>query len=145
MHVSPLHSKIKIKAKVLDFILKHAEITSPQECCGFLYGQVGEIRSVQLARAVPNSHPGDKKVRFTVHPKDYIQAERFASASGMALLGVYHSHPRHPAVPSEEDLKFAHWGFSYIIVSLQEGISDRIRSWFLNSDDVFEEACILKI
>ena len=39
--------------------------------------------------------------------QDYLAAERQARAPGSSMLGFYHSHPDHPAVPSQYDLDHA--------------------------------------
>ena len=52
---------------------------------------------------VNNSKTGDKKRRFEISGKDYMQAEKFALENDFLLLGIYHSHPNHPAIPSEHD------------------------------------------
>jgi proteasome lid subunit RPN8/RPN11 len=58
------------------------------------------------------------------------------------LLGVYHSHPDHPAIASEHDRKVAMpWG-SYIIVSVQDGKAERTRLGQLNEERQFEEESI---
>jgi proteasome lid subunit RPN8/RPN11 len=64
-----------------------------------------------------------------VAPGDYLRAEREADSRGLILLGFYHSHPDHPASPSETDRRFAQPGFSYPIVSVTaDGVAE-VRSW----------------
>jgi proteasome lid subunit RPN8/RPN11 len=54
-------------------------------------------------------------------------------------LGVYHSHPKHPAIPSEHDRKAAQPFFSYVIVSVMSNDDITVRSWLLNDDQQFDE------
>jgi proteasome lid subunit RPN8/RPN11 len=61
-----------------------------------------------------------------------MKAEQYALLYDTTLIGVYHSHPQHPAIPSEHDLKQALPFFSYIIVSVLDGKSDNLFSWRLN-------------
>ena len=63
-----------------------------------------------------------------------MRAERFALANDLSLLGVYHSHPNHPAIPSIHDLKQAVPFFSYIIISVMDGKFNTLRSWQLNEE-----------
>ena len=72
--------------------------------------------------------------RFLVTPKDYREAERRAGEVGGELLGFYHSHPDHPARPSQYDLDHAWPFFSYVIVSVREGVSGDMTSWRLRED-----------
>jgi len=66
-------------------------------------------------------------------------AERYAEENNIQLLGIYHSHPEHPAIPSEQDRIAAQPWFSYLIVSVIKAQIDHIRSWRLNEIAAFEE------
>jgi proteasome lid subunit RPN8/RPN11 len=66
-------------------------------------------------------------------------AEKFAVENDVQLLGIYHSHPNHPAIPSEHDRVAALPYFSYVILSVKDGSIDHIRSWRLNDVSQFEE------
>ncbi len=119
----------------------HALSDFPDECCGFLYGleKATGHRSITVIREVINAKSGDKRRRFEITPRDYMRAEHFAIENNVILLGVYHSHPNHPAIPSEHDRIAAQPYFSYVIVSVMHGVIDHIRSWRLNEASVFEE------
>ena len=119
----------------------HALTTFPDECCGFLYGteHTGNSRMITKILEVNNSKAGDKKRRFEISGKDYMLAEKFALDNDTLLLGIYHSHPNHPAIPSEHDRVAALPYFSYVILSVTPGNTDHIRSWQLNESSQFEE------
>lgn len=120
-----------------------AERTFPDECCGFLYGtETNDERRILGIRVVENVREGDKRRRFEISPNDYLEAERYALEYNIQLLGVYHSHPNHPAVPSEHDRVAAQPYFSYLIVSVRNGKCDHLRCWRLNDDSDFEEEII---
>lgn len=119
-----------------DTMKNHAESDFPNECCGFLYGnETGSERVITLAEPVANSKEGDQRRRFEIAPQIYIRAEQFALSNNISLLGVYHSHPQHPAIPSEHDLRQAMPWFSYVIISVMDGKYDHIRSWQLDEDN----------
>jgi proteasome lid subunit RPN8/RPN11 len=132
---------IRFENSALEKMLEHAKQIFPDECCGFLYGREDETgnRQVLITAEVNNSREGDKRRRFEIGGKDYMQAERYAAENGLLLLGVYHSHPNHPAIPSEHDRVAAQPYFSYIIISVMQGRIDHLRSWRLNEDARFEE------
>ena len=113
----------------------------PDECCGFLFGRedTDGKRIILVSREADNAKSGDKRRRFEITGKDYLQAERFAEESGLLLLGIYHSHPGHPAMPSEQDRLAAQPWFSYVIISVKQGQIDHTRSWKLNENEEFEE------
>lgn len=132
---------IRINTIPLAEMKEEAVRTFPDECCGFLFGfeQPDGTRKVENIWTVNNSKPGDKKRRFEISAKDYIQAEKFALENNFLLLGIYHSHPNHPAVPSEHDRLAAQPWFSYLIISVMQRQFDHIRSWRLSEDSQFEE------
>lgn len=132
-----------IEQKPLEEMYEDALQSFPDECCGFFLGKESEDeRIVTDVLVVNNSKEGDKRRRFEIAPKDYLNAERFADENELQLLGVYHSHPNHPAIPSEHDRVAAQPYFSYIIISVKEKEVADIRSWQLNEDFQFEEETI---
>lgn len=121
-------------------IVQDAVETFPDECCGFLLGQEEkEDRVISEIIAVTNVKEGDKRRRFVISATDYLRAEQYAAENNLILLGVYHSHPNHPSVPSEHDRVVAQPYFSYIIASVQNGTFATLQSWRLNEDFRFDE------
>ena len=114
---------------------EHALATFPEECCGFLFGSFKDDRViVDNVKDVKNNHPDYKARRFLISPEDYINAEKYADESGLMLVGVYHSHPNHPAIPSETDRLAAMPGFTYIIYSIMDGKPAELTAWELEED-----------
>lgn len=112
-------------------IRAHGVETYPNECCGALIGRDGVVSATY---ALPNTTEEGPRRRFLVRPQDYREAERRASEAGGELLGFYHSHPDHPARPSQYDLDHAWPFFSYVIVSVRAGVSEDMTSWRLQED-----------
>lgn len=137
---------VKLSEEALEAINADGISAFPNECCGFLYGQElanGE-RAITLAAPVTNSKEGDQRRRFEISPLDYLRAEQFALQNDTALLGVYHSHPNHPAIASEHDLAVAMPYFSYVIVSVMNGEIADHKSWRLQDEErAFEEEQVL--
>ena len=96
-------------------IRAHGQETYPHECCGALVGRDGFVTAIV---ALPNTTDEGPRRRFMVRPSDYQLAERRATELGGELLGFYHSHPDHPARPSQYDLDHAWPTFAYIIVAV---------------------------
>ena len=134
---------LKLSKESQEGMQKHAEATYPYECCGFFYGSNGDVREIGEIKEVTNSKEGDQRRRFEVSPLDYMGAEKYALESGQELLGIYHSHPDHPAIPSEHDLKQAVPFFSYIILAVKQGTLEDTKSWQLNDENEFEQEQIL--
>ena len=121
-------------------IYNDAQRTFPDECCGFLLGEEqGEKRLITEIRVIDNARESNRRRRFKITPKDYLRAEQYAEDNQLTLLGVYHSHPNHPSVPSEHDRVSAQPYFSYVIIAVTENEFVSIQSWRLNEDFQFEE------
>jgi proteasome lid subunit RPN8/RPN11 len=134
---------IYLQPTALETMVSHARETYPEECCGFFYGIQGENRMVSLAVPVDNQKQENRRRRFEISPLDYMKAEQFADENHLTLLGVYHSHPDHSAIPSQHDLLQAVPFFSYIIVSVKQGEVAEVKSWQLNDAGTFEEETVL--
>jgi len=131
---------IEISAIAERVIREDAEVAYPDECCGFVYGKIQDSkRLIQKAIPVLNSKEGDKKRRFEISALEYMRAEQNALDLGLDLLGVYHSHPEHPAQPSEHDRVQAMPFFSYLIVSVKSAKSAELNSFQLNDDRQFKQ------
>ena len=128
---------LELKPHVDAAIRAHGAETYPNECCGALIGRDGIVSDIF---ALPNTTEEGPRTRFLVRPQDYQAAERRASDVGAKLLGFYYSHPDHPARPSQYDLDHAWPYFSYVIVSVREGVSGDMTSWRLREDrSVFDQ------
>jgi proteasome lid subunit RPN8/RPN11 len=136
-----------VSAAIDGEIRRHGEETYPHECCGAL---VGTGNRVTATVALPNTTEEGPRRRFMVRPSDYRVAEQKAGELGGDLLGFYHSHPDHPARPSQYDLDHAWPTFAYIIVAVagdgrarQSGGAAKAGAmtvWYLKEDrSTFEE------
>lgn len=113
----------------------HGERAYPEECCGMMLGvQLDGTRVVREIVEIDNTQGDNRQRRFLISPAQYRHAEQQASESGMELLGFYHSHPDHPAVPSTFDTEHALPWFTYVIVSVTEGRAGTITAWVLTED-----------
>lgn len=131
---------IKLSARHLEEINRHGEREYPHECCGLLIGRIeddGRTRVVEEVYPVSNAwtEETDRHHRMLIAPEDYMRAERQFRDRGIGVIGDYHSHPDHPAVPSQFDLDHSPWPtMSYIVLSVQEGRAADLRSWELEED-----------
>ncbi|BAB74606.1 all2907 [Nostoc sp. PCC 7120 = FACHB-418] len=82
------------------------------------------------------------KRRYAIAPQIMLQVQREARDKSLNIIGIYHSHPDHPAIPSECDRLYAWAGYSYIIVSVQKGIASDILSWSLDDNHQFQSEII---
>jgi proteasome lid subunit RPN8/RPN11 len=122
---------LQLSASALSALKDHGRDTYPNECCGALIGRDGVVSETF---ALPNTTEEGPRRRFLVRPDDYRAAESRATAMDQELLGFYHSHPDHPARPSQYDLDHAWPSFSYVIVAVDNGEPGDLRSWRLRAD-----------
>src|SRR5216684_1213901 len=129
--------RLTITADVDQAIRRHGRETYPHECCGALLGRGAHVTGIV---ALPNTTEEGPRRRFMVRPSDYQLAERRATELGGELLGFYHSHPDHPARPSQYDLDHAWPNFAYVIVAVAAGRAGDMTVWWLKDDrSSFEE------
>ena len=139
---------LHIPQDLLERINLHGEQAYPEEGAGLLLGEfqgqdplVREILSLVNVRERQARHN-----RYHLSPQDYLQGEELAEQLGLAVLGVFHSHPDHPNRPSEFDRQWAWPNFSYLITSVVQGQAAESRSWRLNEDRVaFSEEQIVAV
>jgi proteasome lid subunit RPN8/RPN11 len=115
-------------------IRRHGAETFPFECCGALLGRDSEAREVLGLFPLVNRRDDSPRNRFAVTAEDVRDAEKAARERGLDVIGWYHSHPDHPARPSEFDREHAWPWYSYVIVSVMGGAPAEMTSWRLNDD-----------
>ncbi len=126
---------LKISAELVSRIHAHGTETYPHECCGALLGRNGEdFREVLDLLPLANRRDDSPRNRFEVTAEDVLLAEKKAREMQLGLVGWYHSHPDHPAQPSEYDREHAWPWYSYIIVSVQQRRPQDTTSWRLRED-----------
>jgi proteasome lid subunit RPN8/RPN11 len=110
----------------------------PNETCGAMLGLDGvdgaDAREVHALFPLTNRRDDSPRNRFSITADDFRAAERAAKQQGLELLGWYHSHPDHPAKPSEFDREHAWPWYSYVIVSVAQGEPRDMTSWQLADD-----------
>jgi proteasome lid subunit RPN8/RPN11 len=130
---------LRLPAAVLGELEAWARAEYPNEACGLLLGS-GEPRPF-VVRAVrcANLNRERARDRYEVDPRDHFAAEQAAREEGLEVIGVWHTHPDHPARPSETDRAAAWEGWSYVILSVgAKGVAD-VKSFRLRGETFVEE------
>lgn len=141
-------SKIILTDQQRRQIEAEGSVIYPNECCGIIYGrdvvESGETRRVveELEVVANEFEAGEQYHRFSITPDTLRKAEKKCT-NGKMVLGFYHSHPDHPARPSEYDREHAWPFYSYIIVAIHKGKPVDMTSWVLNEQtEQFESELI---
>ncbi len=133
-------AQLKITMELAGKIRSHGAETYPHECCGALLGRDTEVADRSLYREIHALHPlinrrdDSPRNRFSVTSQDVLDAEKAAVNQGLEVVGWYHSHPDHPAKPSQYDREHAWPWYSYVIVSVANKIPEDMTSWRLTDD-----------
>jgi proteasome lid subunit RPN8/RPN11 len=122
---------MNLSKDIADSIARFARDTYPYECCGAL---LGTGATVIHAMPLTNSSDEPKERRFRIRPQDYQRVEMRAEQEKLELLGFYHSHPNHPALPSAYDLEHAWPNLIYAIVSIDSRALGELTAWLLSED-----------
>jgi proteasome lid subunit RPN8/RPN11 len=142
---------ITLSETARESIAKHAQSSYPNECVGLLIGRIeGNQKTVEDVYAAQNDwsadvgltnaeHEHSLRDRFYLDPREYMRADRAARAKDLDVIGCYHSHPDHPAIPSERDRVGAQGvgggpSFSFLIQSVRGGQAAELTSWLLTED-----------
>ena len=124
---------VRMSGALVEEIRREGESAYPAECCGVLGGRVGKVKEVlRLVHAV--NRRADDPHRYLIAPDDLLRITAELSRSALDVLGYYHSHPDHPAEPSDFDSEHAWPWYSYIIVRVDQGRAIELTSWVLEED-----------
>ena len=95
----------------------------------------GDLKTIAEVYPISNAREeAAKRNRFLITPEEFMEGEQYARQNGLEVVGFYHSHPDHPAVPSGYDLDHAWPLYSYIVVAVKVGRAGDIRSWEMEPD-----------
>ena len=137
---------LKLDLNLLQHIHQHGEASYPLEGAGLLIGRIsGSEREVLELQPLENRFEADQRHhRYRLDPLELMQAEDKADARGLEIIGIFHSHPDHPAEPSAYDLEWSLPYYSYLITSVANGRAVESRSWRLvENRERFEEETIM--
>jgi proteasome lid subunit RPN8/RPN11 len=155
-------SILTISSEQIQAISNHAEQTYPQECCGLLMGEINENNDKIIVDIIPTENawnsetaktfkevettdiPVTSERRFTISAQQMIQAQKQARERNLIIIGIYHSHPDHPAIPSEFDRVCAWSDYSYIIVSVENGKTTDLQNWSLDQHHQFQPEPLIR-
>ncbi|SKB12534.1 Mov34/MPN/PAD-1-like protein [Planktothrix sp. PCC 11201] len=155
-------SILTISSEQIQLICTHAEQTYPQECCGLLMGEINENNHKITVEIIPTENawnsetaktfeevettdiPVTSERRFTISPQQMIQAQKQGRDRNLIIIGIYHSHPDHPAIPSEFDRVCAWSDYSYIIISVEKGKTTDLQNWSLDQNHQFQAEPLIR-
>nr|WP_275296715.1 M67 family metallopeptidase [Brevibacillus choshinensis] len=95
-------------------MVRHCMEERPAEACGLLSGRSGCAETIWRMENIEKS-----PVAFAMDPRHIQKVFQRMALKGETLVGIYHSHPTAPPVPSLEDIAYAYYtDAAYLILSL---------------------------
>lgn len=128
---------VEISKDAFEGMKRHAEKGYPDEVCGVMTGNWEKRRLITEFSECENLNTERAHDRYEL---DYKKADDAARAKGLDIIGIYHSHPDHPARPSETDRLIAQPNLGYLILSIEKGGFKNATLWYLNEEtEQFEQ------
>ncbi len=132
--------RVVLPAKLIDEIRRHGEASYPEECCGFLVARESPSETDGLRRIVritpmENRMEGARGRRFIIPPEELRSFETSLDGTDETLVGFYHSHPDHPAVPSLFDQEHAWPWYTYLVLAVEDGRAGELGAFELGAED----------
>jgi [CysO sulfur-carrier protein]-S-L-cysteine hydrolase len=119
---------VRISQSLIDEMVAHAREDLPNECCGMIGGRDGEA-----TRVVRVENAAASPLRYEMDPQGQYDALKAIEDAGDELIGIYHSHTRSAAYPSQTDVNEARmWPEqAYVIVSLENEEAPDVKAYDL--------------
>lgn len=147
LNVVNIHDKVEktiiYQSDIETQLTEEARNGFPFEITGFLLGHLTDDEIVTELYPVQNIAKHQER-RFEIDSLDYIKVETYALARGLDIIGIYHSHPDYPAIPSKHDLIYAQEVFAYLIISIDANATSLINSWKLENGKFIQQNIKLK-
>jgi proteasome lid subunit RPN8/RPN11 len=125
---------MRIARSLLEEIVAHAREDLPNECCGMVGGADGEARTVYRAENAEAS-----PLRYSIDAKEQFRLMRAIEDAGEELVGIYHSHTKSPAFPSQTDVNLAGWPDAvYLIASLADPAEPVVKGFWIRDGAISE-------
>jgi [CysO sulfur-carrier protein]-S-L-cysteine hydrolase len=122
---------VRINSEHRDALIEHAREEAPNECCGYLRLRDGQVDNVWRSKNLRASPYG-----YELDPQSLLAANELDDEGWE--VGIYHSHPRSAAEPSQTDINLAvypHWLYLIVTLAGEPGV----RAWRIDDGRVEEE------
>ena len=143
-----LTSFIAISTDQLAAIQGQAEQAYPVESCGLLVGHEQSPGFFIVTRIAPSTNMSKHNTAdsFEVDAQVRFDVMRSVENTGDDIIGHYHSHPDHPAKPSQTDMDMAFEGqFIWLITAVNKAQAVETKAWRLDQSTRTSESLTLLV
>jgi proteasome lid subunit RPN8/RPN11 len=131
---------MRIAADIVDEVVAHAREDAPNECCGMLGGSDGRATTVYRATNAEAS-----PLRYSIDAREQFDLMRRIEDAGEELVGIYHSHTRSAAYPSQTDVNLAGWPDAvYVIVSLEGPGGPDVKGFWIRDGEISDAELLVE-
>jgi len=130
---------MRIPQRLVDEIVAHAREDFPNECCGMVGGLDGEARTVYRAANAEAS-----PLRYSIDASEQFRLMKTIEEAGEDLVGIYHSHTKSAAYPSQTDVNLAGWPDAvYLIASLADAEAPEIMGFWIRDGEISDAELVV--
>jgi proteasome lid subunit RPN8/RPN11 len=126
---------MRISAELREQMRAMGEKAYPNEGCGILLGTLGGDVEVIEVREGTNLRADRARDRYILDPRDILRAEKDARERGIDVVGFWHTHPDHPARPSQYDADHAWTDYVYVIMAIEAGRLADVNAFVLRQEN----------
>lgn len=131
---------MRIGRELIEQIVLHAREEAPNECCGMIGGADARARTVYRATNAEAS-----PLRYSIDAKEQFDLMGRIEDAGEELVGIYHSHTRSPAYPSQTDVNLAGWPDAvYVIASLENSDEPDVRGFWIRDGEISDAELVVE-
>lgn len=129
----------KYKLIISDDVKKKFEAltkkTYPNEGCGMMIGNNDEI-NYEIIDVIPIKSVIESPVKFVMDDNELLNGYKTAESRGLKVLGIFHSHPLSPPIPSITDREYMEINTGIWII--QSGVDYQMRAYILRNEKIIE-------
>jgi proteasome lid subunit RPN8/RPN11 len=107
----------------------------PSESCALLLGHDDNV-----VKILPMRNTDESPVRFTIDPKELLNAYNLAESKGMQVIAIFHSHPAKPW-PSSTDIKFME--INPVVWVIYSTTQSQLKAFVYDDDNFVKEIDIM--
>lgn len=132
--VTETRTAVALPVALAEAVIAHARRAWPEEACGILAGSEG-----RPVRVHPMTNADRSPTTYRLDAWEQLAVFAALEAEGLDLYGIYHSHPRTAAHPSEADVRLASYPEAHhLIVSLADAEAPELRCYRIADGAVTE-------
>lgn len=127
---NPQLRPLRMPRAMYEVLVAHLAASLPNEGCGLVAG-VYDGETEIASRFYPGTNIDRSPVRYTMEPREVIDALREIRKQEWHLAAIVHSHPRTRPSPSRTDLAEAYYPDSRLIIVSFAAAEPEVACWSL--------------